>query len=216
LTEEQLTALSESLSNAATVVRARSELLEAVEDIRQDKTKQAVEKIHDALEAVLHECCSYMMSHGLFAPQDAPADIRRLKFIDYMRLLEKDVLTGQERADLYHFNDVRVATKHGGGILPHVDEAKGFVKAVVGFGNRLGLWALNTQGSLPVAVAVKEAFGSLNLAVIERQAIFEALDLCSGNQTKAAFVLGIHRDTLRRKLTEYGVGRARVSWEKPA
>jgi transcriptional regulator with GAF, ATPase, and Fis domain len=44
--------------------------------------------------------------------------------------------------------------------------------------------------------------GTLNLQDIERQAIKEALRKTNNNQTHAAELLGIHRDTLRRKMTE--------------
>ena len=44
--------------------------------------------------------------------------------------------------------------------------------------------------------------GTLNLQDIERQAIKEALQKTGNNQTHAAELLGIHRDTLRRKMAE--------------
>ncbi|UCG44263.1 MAG: sigma-54-dependent Fis family transcriptional regulator [candidate division WOR-3 bacterium] len=45
--------------------------------------------------------------------------------------------------------------------------------------------------------------GSLDLRAIEKRAITEALSRCGNNQTKAAGILGIHRDTLRRKISEH-------------
>ncbi len=52
---------------------------------------------------------------------------------------------------------------------------------------------------------IEQVVGSLNMAAIERQAISEALKKCHGNQSQAAIVLGMHRDTLRRKMAEYGL-----------
>jgi transcriptional regulator with GAF, ATPase, and Fis domain len=212
VTTEQLADLSAALCNASTVLRARAEILEAVDDIRADKTKQSVEKTHNVLETVLQECCSYMASHGLFIRPVSTAGIRELEFRGYMRLLERTLLTDQERSDFYHYNDVHVAVDSGAGVVPHPNEAIGFAHAVVSLGNRLGLWALSTKASLPTAVPVKESFGSLNLRVIERQAIIEALAECQGNQTRTAALLGVHRDTLRRKLAEFGIEKAYPPW----
>ena len=47
--------------------------------------------------------------------------------------------------------------------------------------------------------------GTLNLQAIECQAIKEALQKTNNNQTHAAELLGIHRDTLRRKMTEHNL-----------
>ena len=47
--------------------------------------------------------------------------------------------------------------------------------------------------------------GDLNMKNVERQAIMEALAKCDNNQSKAAEILGIHRDTLRRKTAEYNL-----------
>jgi transcriptional regulator with PAS, ATPase and Fis domain len=52
---------------------------------------------------------------------------------------------------------------------------------------------------------LQTAVGTLDLRTIERQAIKEALLQTNNNQTHAAELLGIHRDTLRRKMTEHNL-----------
>lgn len=49
---------------------------------------------------------------------------------------------------------------------------------------------------------IETVVGSLNLEAVESRAIKEALAKHGGNQTKAADELGIHRDTLHRKMGE--------------
>ncbi|MGQ9678459.1 MAG: sigma 54-interacting transcriptional regulator [bacterium] len=58
---------------------------------------------------------------------------------------------------------------------------------------------VNAGGSLEKIV------GSLKLAEIEKVAIKEALAVTNGNQTRAAKQLGIHRDTLRKKMSQYHI-----------
>ncbi len=62
---------------------------------------------------------------------------------------------------------------------------------------------MNTQVATEKGGSVEQVAGSLNLRVIEKKAIAEALARCRNNQTQAAELLGIHRDTLRRKISEY-------------
>ena len=45
----------------------------------------------------------------------------------------------------------------------------------------------------------------MSLREIEKRAIFDAIERCDGNRTKAARLLEIDRSTLRRKLQEFGV-----------
>ncbi|MEN9978758.1 MAG: sigma 54-interacting transcriptional regulator [candidate division WOR-3 bacterium] len=52
---------------------------------------------------------------------------------------------------------------------------------------------------------IEQIVGSLKLAELEKLAIQEALIKCNGNQSRAAALLGIHRDTLRKKIREYGI-----------
>ena len=50
--------------------------------------------------------------------------------------------------------------------------------------------------------------GDLHQMVLREMEIplfIEALNYCSGNQSRAAELLGIHRATLRKKLREYGI-----------
>jgi DNA-binding NtrC family response regulator len=43
------------------------------------------------------------------------------------------------------------------------------------------------------------------VAVVEKTIIAEALRACNGNQVQAAQLLGIHRSTLRKKISDYGL-----------
>jgi DNA-binding NtrC family response regulator len=63
------------------------------------------------------------------------------------------------------------------------------------------------QAGTPPADAgsLEQMVGSLNMKEVERRAILEAMAKCDNNQSRAAEMLGIHRDTLRRKLSEYGL-----------
>ena len=48
------------------------------------------------------------------------------------------------------------------------------------------------------------------IEVLEKNMIEGALQRCSGNQSAASKALGIHRNTLQRKMVEYELGGARV------
>jgi Fis family transcriptional regulator len=47
------------------------------------------------------------------------------------------------------------------------------------------------------------------IEILERSMIHRALDTNAGNQCAAAKQLGIHRNTLQRKMTEFGIGNGR-------
>jgi DNA-binding NtrC family response regulator len=63
------------------------------------------------------------------------------------------------------------------------------------------------QASAPPADAgsIEQLVGGLNMKEVERRTIIEAMNRCDNNQSRAAEILGIHRDTLRRRLSEYGL-----------
>jgi DNA-binding NtrC family response regulator len=56
-------------------------------------------------------------------------------------------------------------------------------------------------GNIPLHEAVE---------VLERSMIQSALDRSRSNQSAASKLLGIHRNTLQRKMVEYGLGQRRV------
>ncbi|MEW6106848.1 MAG: helix-turn-helix domain-containing protein [Bacillota bacterium] len=45
---------------------------------------------------------------------------------------------------------------------------------------------------------------------MEHEHILRVLKQCSWNQSKAAWVLGVHRNTLRKKIKEYGLERVKT------
>lgn len=53
------------------------------------------------------------------------------------------------------------------------------------------------------------------IEILERSMIHRALDHNAGNQCAAAKQLGIHRNTLQRKMQEFGIGNGRPR-RKPA
>jgi transcriptional regulator with PAS, ATPase and Fis domain len=66
---------------------------------------------------------------------------------------------------------------------------------------------------IAVAPASKSADGGLHdqIEALERQRILGALEQCGGNQTKAAKLLGISRNTLIARLDAYGIARPKKS-----
>jgi len=53
------------------------------------------------------------------------------------------------------------------------------------------------------------------IELLERGMIGRALEQCGGNQCAASKQLGIHRNTLQRKMVEFGLGNGRPR-RKPA
>jgi len=53
------------------------------------------------------------------------------------------------------------------------------------------------------------------IQILERRMIQGALESCGGKQTVASKCLGIHRNTLQRKMVEYELGKSRQR-RKPA
>jgi DNA-binding NtrC family response regulator len=54
------------------------------------------------------------------------------------------------------------------------------------------------------------------IEILEKRMIEGALERCRGNRCSVAKVLGIHRNTLQRKMLEYGLGKGRArSRRKP-
>lgn len=54
------------------------------------------------------------------------------------------------------------------------------------------------------------------MAQVERPLILLALQRTGGNQIQAAQLLGINRNTLRKKIAEHGIDPAAPVWERPA
>ena len=59
------------------------------------------------------------------------------------------------------------------------------------------------DGTPGTKMSLEKLVGSLKLEDIEKVALIEALNKTGGNQTRAAILLGIHRDTLIKKLRRY-------------
>jgi Fis family transcriptional regulator, factor for inversion stimulation protein len=53
------------------------------------------------------------------------------------------------------------------------------------------------------------------IEILERSMIQRALEATAGNQCAASKQLGIHRNTLQRKMQEFGIGNGRAPRRKP-
>jgi DNA-binding NtrC family response regulator len=53
------------------------------------------------------------------------------------------------------------------------------------------------------------------IEILERSMIERAIENCGGNQCAASKQLGIHRNTLQRKIAQYGIGNGRRRARKP-
>ena len=58
-----------------------------------------------------------------------------------------------------------------------------------------------------VATSQSEAWGTWRL-LVEKPLIEAALELTAGNQVQASLLLGVNRNTLRKRLREYGIATA--------
>jgi len=65
--------------------------------------------------------------------------------------------------------------------------------------------ALSLSGQPERSSYVEEADGLLSLDEAERRHILAVLNATGGNQTQAAFILGIERKTLARKIKRFGI-----------
>ena len=65
-------------------------------------------------------------------------------------------------------------------------------------------------GLLEANIFLQEA-----VEILEKSMIQLALEKSGGNQCSASKLLGIHRNTLQRKIVEYGIGNGRTR-NKPA
>jgi DNA-binding NtrC family response regulator len=79
--------------------------------------------------------------------------------------------------------------------------------AVFAPGPAVGAEDLGLSAQPPARCDLPAQTGTVNLEVLERRAIFRALDETSGHQGRAADLLGISVRTLSRKLSQYGQGR---------
>jgi two-component system response regulator HydG len=68
---------------------------------------------------------------------------------------------------------------------------------------RLSVAAAAASGAVPIRLAPPS--GIIPLMEVEKRAIFQALEYTKGDRAMAAFLLGIGRTTLYRKLKEYGL-----------
>ncbi|MBN2464009.1 sigma-54-dependent Fis family transcriptional regulator [candidate division WOR-3 bacterium] len=99
--------------------------------------------------------------------------------------------------------------------LGHVMPALGMVRLLNSQTPRPGIPGPGEQDQITVPAstetpttdpfALQNLVGTLNLQDVERRAIKEALEKTGNNQTHAAELLGIHRDTLRRKMAEHEI-----------
>ncbi len=64
---------------------------------------------------------------------------------------------------------------------------------------------VKTKESAVMVDSLEKLVGSLRFSEIEKVAIREALKKNNGNQSRAAALLGMHRDTLRKKMKQYRI-----------
>jgi transcriptional regulator with GAF, ATPase, and Fis domain len=62
--------------------------------------------------------------------------------------------------------------------------------------------------SAPVGVALPAE--GLNLEDVEKNLVIQALERAHGNQTRAAALLGLHRDQIRYRIEKFGLKKTEV------
>lgn len=63
---------------------------------------------------------------------------------------------------------------------------------------------LRSEARMHVAMRQGSAYGAWRM-LVEKPLIEAALELTAGNQVQAAVLLGVNRNTLRKRLREYGI-----------
>jgi DNA-binding NtrC family response regulator len=117
-----------------------------------------------------------------------------------------DRFLADENRPVRGFTDAAQARLVGYAWPGNVRELQNAVK----HGAALATGPLVDEGDLPeelltsVTAHVSEAGALRSLAEVEREHILRVLDACSGSQAEAARVLGVARNTLWRRLREYG------------
>jgi two-component system response regulator AtoC len=87
--------------------------------------------------------------------------------------------------------------------LGHIMPALGMVRMMTA--DKQAATSADGITSAAPAATIETVAGSLNLEQVERRAIEEAIRKTGGNRSHAAQLLGIHRDTLHRKLAEHNI-----------
>ena len=97
---------------------------------------------------------------------------------------------------------LRRATDRASDLKPYEKEASGLLRQETleqSVLRSLDQYFSDLNGARP------HALHELVMQAVERPLLKFAVDRCSGNQSAAADLLGINRNTLRRKLVDYGL-----------
>ena len=162
------------------------------------------DEAESVLEADLHELFGYCVE----ARNAGPRQPRRLGVDDgavrFLRQLviefiqgDNDVFQGNMRTLRAMLDQAWERAQHDGSQVVTVGHILSTI-SVLRFMER-GREPVTTR-----ARSLESVAGCLKMQVIEKLAITEALVHSRGSATEAAEILGLHRTTLRRKMTEYG------------